>query len=147
MNKNFNHKRTKLYQFIWTVVSGLGILFASGCSQLPNTQDRGLRLIQEGNIEEAINYYDKVIESNPDQPSFYYNRGLAWHMREDFERALEDYSKAIQLDSEFISAYLNRGLARYHLGDLEGAIQDYNRVLELARTNRRSITTVGLPGI
>jgi len=104
MNKNFNHKRTKLYQFIWTVVSGLGILFASGCSQLPNTQDRGLRLIQEGNIEEAINYYDKVIESNPDQPSFYYNRGLAWHMREDFERALEDYSKAIQLDSEFISA-------------------------------------------
>lgn len=135
MNKNFNHKRTKLYQFIWTVVLGLGILFASGCSQLPNTQDRGLRLMQEGNIEEAINYYDKAIKSNPDQPSFYYNRGLALQMREDFERALDDYSKAIQLDSEFISAYLNRGLVRYHLGDLEGAIQDYNRVLELDSGN------------
>lgn len=138
---NVKHEKIIKYRVIWTVVFGIEILFACGCSQLPTAptvpikQDRGLRLIQEGNIEEAIKYYDKAIELDPEQSSFYYNRGLARQMKKEFERALEDYSTAIRLDKEFISAYLNRGLVMYQLEELEEAVQDYNRVLELDPEN------------
>ena len=119
---NPEHKKHIKYRIIWTVVFGIGILFAFGCSQVPivpTKQDIGLRLIQAGNIEEAIKYYDKAIECDPEQSSFYYYRGLARQMKKEFERALEDYSTVIQLDKEFISAYLNRGLIRYQLKELD----------------------------
>ena len=109
-------KFTRLF-LIGIRILGIGILLTYGCSTISNHRDRGLQLMQEGRIEEAIEHYDRIITLSPEKPVLYYNRGLARQKIEDLEGALEDYTTAIRLNDTYVSAHFNRGLVRYWLAD------------------------------
>ncbi|MFC2142363.1 tetratricopeptide repeat protein [Acidobacteriota bacterium] len=131
MRKISQQKKILKFPSIGMIIFGISIAFTCVCSTLPNARDRGLKLMQEGRIEEAIEHYDQIIALSPEQPVLYYSRGLARQKIEDLEGALEDYTTAIRLNDEYVSAHSNRGLVRYWMADYEGALEDYSRVIEL----------------
>ena len=78
-----------------------------------------------------IEDYTKKIEENPNNASYYNNRGIAYSNLEDYEKAIQDYSRAIELNpNDNISCY-NRGTAYYCLKEFEKAIENYNKGIEL----------------
>jgi tetratricopeptide (TPR) repeat protein len=60
---------------------------------------RGLlsRLLEEYN--DAIKFYSKAIELDPDNPGLYSSRAEAYWQMEDYERSLQDYEKALERDN------------------------------------------------
>src|SRR5260370_21112322 len=73
--------------------------------------------------------YERAIELEPNLPSAFSNRGLAWASKGEFRLAIADYTKAIQLDPNLPVAFNNRGNAHAARGQLEAAVADYGEAI------------------
>jgi tetratricopeptide (TPR) repeat protein len=92
---------------------------------------QGLEKAQTGELEKAIELFDKSIELKGDEYLAWYNRGIVKIMLGRYEDAYMDLEKTIQLNASYKKAYLNRGMVKRHLTDFEGAISDYNVAIAL----------------
>ena len=92
---------------------------------------KGLATDNKGKYEEAIGYYDRAIELNPNNAGTYNNRGVAKYELGQYHEAIVDYDKAIELNPNNKETYNNRGNAKGNLGRNQEAIGDFNKVIEL----------------
>lgn len=108
------------------------ILSLIGCGQLnldtwQGQFDLGIKLLDEGNYEEAILAFTKSIQIDPNHPEVYVYRGQAYisidETGENLTLAYDDFNKAIMLDKNCVNAYL--GLADVYIrrGEFEKAIE------------------------
>lgn len=100
----------------------------------------GFLKYQAGNYDEAIEDFDKAIESESDTAfsMIYSYRGIAKTKLGDFGSAIEDFDKAIDLQpknvmhySNWVKNYYNRGVARFYINDLTGACADWEKSFDL----------------
>jgi len=94
--------------------------------------DKALADWRKGNSDNAIVYFNKAIEHEPEWASAFYNRGLVKRDINDIDGAIADMTRAIEFNPEFADAYLNRGRLKRRKEDFEGAIQDFNEAIKLA---------------
>lgn len=92
---------------------------------------KGLDKYVERNYIEAIRFYDKSIELNPNNPIAFHQRGLAKGLLNDFGGALFDLNRAIELDPNYAQAYSNRGSIKIRMGKPDDGCEDYNTALRL----------------
>jgi tetratricopeptide (TPR) repeat protein len=85
----------------------------------------------KGDLDGALNDYNRTIELKPDSFIAFNNRGLVKRAKGDLDGALEDFNKAIELKPDLGSAYSNRALVKKSKGDLIGAEADSEKALEL----------------
>jgi tetratricopeptide (TPR) repeat protein len=93
--------------------------------------DKGLKLINKQQYDEAIKAFSTAIEIIPQDYQAYNYRGVARALRGDFDQAMADYNKALKIRPRYAEAYNNRGFARTQMGDLQQALNDYSRALEI----------------
>ena len=92
---------------------------------------RGNAKHQSGDLQKAIEYYNKVTTFNPQFVNSFYNRGVTKQKSGDFQGAIADYSKAIEINPQDAEVYRNRALAKQELGDLQGTIADYDQAIKI----------------
>ena len=92
---------------------------------------RGLSAADKGDLDKAIQNYDKAIELKPDFFGAYNSRGIAYSRKGDFDTAIKDFTTAIELKPDFAGAYNNRGIAYVKKRDFDKAIQNYDKAIEL----------------
>ena len=105
----------------------------------PPTSDRSaFDLFAEGNkqyerkrYDRAIEAYNKAIEINPTDYTFFNNRGLAFYKKKNFDAAISDFNRAVELNPADSFTYSNRGVAYEDSGNVEQAINDYRKALEI----------------
>ncbi|MHC4663970.1 MAG: tetratricopeptide repeat protein [Planctomycetota bacterium] len=102
--------------------------------------DQAYVKLEQGELEDAIKDYTKVIELKPEWANGYLGRGVAWERAGDFDRAISDYTKVIELDPNNEQAYFNRGNAKCANGNFEGAIKDYGKAIELGNKHMYTYT-------
>ncbi|NTW32153.1 MAG: tetratricopeptide repeat protein [Bacteroidetes bacterium] len=85
----------------------------------------------EGNLEGALQDYNKAILLNPAFEDSYYNRGHVLDDLGDVKSAILDYNKSIILNPKLPDAYNNRGWAYYKSGDTKAAMLDYDKAISL----------------
>ena len=84
-----------------------------------------------GNLDGAIESYNKAIKLKPDYAEAYNNRGTAWEGKKEYDKALKDYDKAIELEPNYAVAYYNRGNTWGEKGEYDKALKDLNKAIEL----------------
>jgi len=90
--------------------------------------------VESGNYSEAVKYYTRIIESNPDELTLKVvlnNRGIALQNLGKPELALKDYERVIDMDPLHPQSYGNRGNVYDSTGNFERAIADYSKGIEL----------------
>ena len=111
-------------------------------SESPTTEDVDLesvgRLLQQGQVAEAIVELGKAIKLNPEMGSAYGMRGFVYFQLGLSQRALSDLNEAIRLDPQDAESYSNRRpkssrpRARYlMLGQYQQAISDADVAIRL----------------
>lgn len=80
--------------------------------------------INESNINEKIKYYNKAINLNDKEPSYYNNRGVTYHKIGDWEKALKDFEEAINLNGSISTLYCNRAELYIEKDQLDDAFED-----------------------
>ena len=82
-------------------------------------------------LEEAINYYDKCIERDPDFADAYNNRGQAYEALGQLERAVEEYRSALRQDREQPQGWYNLAAAQEKQGHVQEAVRAYGEARDL----------------
>lgn len=60
----------------------------------------GYKYLQLGEYDKALEYYEKALEINPENPYAILNSGYIYQMREEKEKAKEFYKRLIELDPQ-----------------------------------------------
>jgi tetratricopeptide (TPR) repeat protein len=93
--------------------------------------DRGVTHWRLGDVDEALNNYNKALQLAPEYVSAYSSRGLAYTHKEQYERALADFTKALTLEPEYAPAYNNRAGLYRAIGYYDLAITDFTQAILL----------------
>ena len=87
-------------------------------------------LSKNGSLEEAIEKYDKALNSNsiPLQSRAHYNAGNAYFQKQEYVKAIDAYKAALELNPDDVDAKYNLELARIMLKEqLKRQPQDKNQ--------------------
>ncbi len=101
--------RKDIYKAILPIIIVCGVLLFSNISQeralfATSYNSLGIILKHGGNIDEAIEQYEKAIEIMPYYPSPYYNLGLIYMDRSDYSKAAFYMNKTLSINPNFIEA-------------------------------------------
>ncbi|MFW6139722.1 MAG: tetratricopeptide repeat protein [Acidobacteriota bacterium] len=88
----------------------------------------GNKLFDEGNYEQAVQAYQKLLEENPDVYVINKNIGNCYFQMEQYDKAVESYQKILDEDPENTEAVLLIGKAYENKGDEEKALEWYRKV-------------------
>jgi tetratricopeptide (TPR) repeat protein len=92
----------------------------------------GLRLAWDGDLDGALESFDRSIALAPDLSVAYLNRGLAYRQKGNADRALADFGRAIASDPDAAPAYYHRSQLLRAQGKTARAEADLERAIRLA---------------
>lgn len=98
-----------------------------GCS--PSEEqlfDEGVQRLESQQFDQAVEYFDRLIEINPEHPSAYNARGVAFFELGQWDQAIESFTASIALDSTSYKPFFNRGNAYMEKEEFTQAVIDYN---------------------
>ncbi|MGA2799213.1 MAG: tetratricopeptide repeat protein, partial [Thermoguttaceae bacterium] len=93
--------------------------------------DLGLVLASRGQIDEAIEHYEKALEIKPDYPDAHNNLGIALASCGRIGEAIEHYEKALEINPDYAKAYNNLGIALANCGRIIKAMAHFRKALEI----------------
>jgi tetratricopeptide (TPR) repeat protein len=85
---------------------------------------QGYSADSSGRYQDAIQFYDKVIQANPDYAKAWFNRAASKQQLGRQAQALVDLNTCLRLDTGFTDAYFNRALVHLKLGNHVFALTD-----------------------
>lgn len=88
--------------------------------------------VNKGDYENAVSFFNRTIEMDPNMTEAYLFRGLAYRNMQKYKEALADYGKLLAIDPESAPAYNNRGVVYWKQGKHKEALADYNKTISLA---------------
>jgi len=91
----------------------------------------GVVLARNGNLDDAIKYYNNAIKIKPDFLDAYYNLGNVFVRKGDVEAAIYNYRKALQVNPDFFKAYYNIARILSNQGNIDEAIYNYQKALRI----------------
>lgn len=122
-----------------TIGAAFLILLVGACGgggeDLPDSVqeiDRGVRLLQDGHLEQAYDVFDSVIRDDPRNAEAYARRGFAQLALGSITGGLADINRALEIDPEFALAHNYKGVVFDMNGIEEQAILEFTRAIELA---------------
>lgn len=81
-------------------------------------------------LEDAVAYFTKQIEKNPNDLDAFNRRGWSWKLKGEHESALKDMTEAIRLNPQS-ALFNNRALVWVAKKDYDQAIADYSQAINL----------------
>ena len=91
----------------------------------------GVVFLKRGQIDEAVEEFQKALEINPNYKEAHSNLGIALVQKGQVDEAIAQYQKVLEIDPNFLGAYSNLGIALAQKGQLDEAIAEYQKALEI----------------
>lgn len=103
----------------------------------------GLSLIQQGKFREALEYFDKILAIDPNDPISLGNKGGILTQLYRHEEALVFYNKALQIDPTNTSVLNNLAASLFELGRIDESLQTLDKILEIEPNNVKILILKG----
>ena len=84
-----------------------------------------------GNTDTAIDFYQRSLQYEPNEPGVYFNLGLIYARRSDWDAAIEHYRRAVHLVPHMAQGHNNLALAYKEIGRLAEALAHFRRAIEV----------------
>jgi tetratricopeptide (TPR) repeat protein len=91
----------------------------------------GLALVGAGNIQKAIEQYNRALEIRPAYADAQNNLGIALAQEGKLEEAIGHFKQAMQINPNLLQAHLNLGSALRQTGNIEDAIAQDRQAVRL----------------
>ena len=86
---------------------------------------------QNNNLKDAQNYYQKVLEIDPNYVNAHNNLGAIFNDLREHQKAKDCYKKAIEIDPNYVNAHFNLGRIYIDLDEHQKAKECYQKAIEL----------------
>lgn len=104
---------------------------------------KGLERQQKGEYQQAIDCYNKALETDSSVVDVFLQRGFCKVAIKDYPGSIVDYTLLISHDPNHVWAYISRGSAKNKMNDFTNAMIDFNKALELEPTNQEAFNNRG----
>ena len=117
------------------------VLSSAPPSEAEQCFQAGLRAYQSGQLETAVQHYQRGLELNPQQMSAHCQLGLILMDLQQWREGIEQLEQVVAERSDHVEAHNSLGVAYSHLGDWDKARRHFERAIalnprfELARNN------------
>jgi len=130
-----------LLAFLW-----FPIIFAYGDSEseIDLLLNKGMEHFRLGEYNEAISYYDKILEKEPNNIDALFNKGHAYSKLGKYWNAIKTFDKVLEVEPNNIEALFNQGDAYSKLGEYRKAISYYDKILEKDPNNIDALYNNGI---
>lgn len=88
-------------------------------------------LVEKGKTDEAMQYIDKSLKINPENPNTYRTRGFA-NMKDNPSQAQKDFAQALAYNPEDAVSYLYRGILNAGNNNMQAGISDLQNAQKYA---------------
>ncbi len=92
---------------------------------------RGEDAANKSNYEQALKYFERAIEMDPQNDFAWGDRGLMLDKLDRKDEAIESFSKALMIDSSNPITWHNKGLTLIKSNRLEESIECFNKAIAL----------------
>jgi serine/threonine protein kinase len=92
---------------------------------------KGWSLVNLGHFREALTYYDRAIDLNPEDGEAWYNKGNTLHRLEQANEALICYDRAIKINPEDEDMWNNKGSTLRELGRYQEALVCFDHAIKI----------------
>ncbi len=96
------------------------------------TEDSVKQLLIDGNLEEALEGYNILLNESPDNAKYWNNKGIAELRLGNCEDAINSFDNVIKLDKTLLSARINAAEADICLNDLISAIENLEEAVKIS---------------
>ena len=118
----------------------LALFMTAGCAMTENRIKKereadshyklGMAHLNENNLQMAFIEFQKAIEFNPGDKTYYYAIGIVDFKMDRLEDAIDAYKKALTIDPVYAEAHNGLGAIYGKLGKWDDAIHEYKKALE-----------------
>jgi tetratricopeptide (TPR) repeat protein len=93
----------------------------------------GLNAFVRGDYEDAIDYFDQVLDLDDDLADVFYLKGEAHRLLDQNGFALQSYDRAVAVNPDYAPGYMGRGRMRVQQ-NLPGGLADMEEAVDIDRT-------------
>ena len=122
LKKNIPSLSSRIAQQIWTLWST-----HPTDQKLTSILDEGSRLVQDRQLNRAIDVFTEAIELDPKWAEAWNKRATVLFFLGEFERAKLDIAKTLELENNHFGALAGLGMVEIHLGNPKAALRAYRR--------------------
>ncbi len=87
----------------------------------------GYQHLLDGEIEEALEIFDEVLEEDRRRPKVWHGKGLVNLLLGDHDAAIQNFEKSISLEPDFKDALYEKGVALYEKGRSQEALEYWKK--------------------
>ena len=84
-----------------------------------------------GQVDKAINFYEKIIKINPNHTNAQYNLGVIFYKLRKYDKAKIFFKKTVEVQPNYAIAFLNLGNVNAELKEYENAVSNYQKAIEI----------------
>ena len=96
---------------------------------------RGVAFKLLGELEKALEDFNKAIELDRSIPDAFTLRTAVFFKKQEFDKAIAENAQALDLDPTFVQALINRGAAHRKMGNIDVALADYSKAMKISPSN------------
>jgi tetratricopeptide (TPR) repeat protein len=105
--------------------------------------DKAESLFMEGQYQEAVALYSKVIGSDADNMNAYLRRGFCYSVLKEYDRSIADFTVVIEKHPNHPFAYISRGSAYNKMEEFKTAMVDFDKALSIDPKNQEAYNNRG----
>ena len=100
-----------------------------------NIKERAYEYFLSGKYKEAINDFNLLINSNPNEADYFYHKGRSYTLLLKDEEAIKNYDQAIKLNPHNAEYFYQRGFCLTLLDKQEEAFKDFDQAIKFSPNN------------
>ena len=106
--------------------------------------ESALDFFEQGKYAKALQQIDTAIHKSPNNPDYYYTKGVFLHRMNDIPKAMEAYENAVRVFPEHIYSHYNLGLIFMKDGKILQAIHQWEEVIKAKPDDVESIFNIAV---
>jgi len=140
-------KTMQLNQFILLILISLTLLiiFPTAYSQTDedSLMEKGIKAVNDSRYKEAITYFDKILESDPENVKALMNKGSTLGFLKEHSDGIYYFDKVLEIEPNKISALYSKGTALSYIEEYDDALYYFDKVLEIEPNNISALYNKG----
>ena len=95
--------------------------------------------LEENRFEQAIQYYNRTLQMEPDYKDAYLSRARAFEKLGQIQQAADDYIKATRFFEKETEVFFHAGRLLYELGDYQLALRYLDKAIDIKNKNLEAV--------
>ena len=134
MNISRKLKINSIFTYVLFIVLTTSVVHAETSNE--ELLSEGLSLIKKDNYEQALQTFDKVLQTDENNLTALNNKARVLYIQQRHSEALELLDKSIKNKADSAEAWYLKGLITFELGNKPEAVEAFNKVLVIEPDNK-----------